>query len=359
MATPFLGSEEYDERAHRLYEDGDYDAALSTLREGLELYPTSVELHVGMGYTRMAREEYAWARRSFAEALALDPDHEEALVGLGEVLLRLGRREEALELFRRARAGGAVDDLDLLLSMGRALYRERLLDEAFEVFSEAAALYPESPEATAALGYVQYRQGRPGAAKRSLREALRLEPAQHDARVFLAHLLYDEGNWKAALRELERVAPEDHWDPVAIWRVIELKRVYSADGTEPADIRAWERRLEELEAASDPIDELLAEIEQMAEDPEQRRSQARAPDPEARPATHQVRTSGGQAFAGSWIEIVSALRADRGLPGENLAQFMRRLADELRARRGVDVPTDDPERFLWGCARAGLLRIEF
>jgi hypothetical protein len=37
MATPFLSSEEYDERAHRLYDHGDYDAALETLREGLSL----------------------------------------------------------------------------------------------------------------------------------------------------------------------------------------------------------------------------------------------------------------------------------------------------------------------------------
>ena len=36
--------------------------------EGLSLYPHAVELHVGMGYARLAREEYAWARRAFDEA---------------------------------------------------------------------------------------------------------------------------------------------------------------------------------------------------------------------------------------------------------------------------------------------------
>src|SRR5690606_1871618 len=57
MASQFLSSEEYDERAHDLFNDGDYDAALNTLKEGLRLYPHSVELYVGMGYTRLAREE--------------------------------------------------------------------------------------------------------------------------------------------------------------------------------------------------------------------------------------------------------------------------------------------------------------
>ena len=58
MPTPFLSSEEYDERAHQLYNEGQYDEALGVLREGLALYPSSVELHVGVGYARLAREEF-------------------------------------------------------------------------------------------------------------------------------------------------------------------------------------------------------------------------------------------------------------------------------------------------------------
>ena len=75
MATPFLSSEEYDERAHQLYNEGQYDEALTVLREGLVLYPNSVELHVGVGYAQLAREEFAWARRSFEQALVLEPEH--------------------------------------------------------------------------------------------------------------------------------------------------------------------------------------------------------------------------------------------------------------------------------------------
>ena len=78
MPSPFLSSEEYDERAHQLYNEGSYDEALTMLREGLGLYPNAVELHVGVGYARLARDEFAWARRSFEEALVLDPEHEDA-----------------------------------------------------------------------------------------------------------------------------------------------------------------------------------------------------------------------------------------------------------------------------------------
>ena len=97
MASSFLSSEEYDERAHQLYNEGNFDGALVTLREGLALYPNAVELHVGLGYARLARDEFAWARRSFEEALLLDPDHEDALAGLGETLLRFGQIAAALK----------------------------------------------------------------------------------------------------------------------------------------------------------------------------------------------------------------------------------------------------------------------
>src|SRR5207237_180623 len=95
MSDKFLSSDEYDERAHQLYNEGQYDEAIETLREGLGLYPDSVELLVGMGYARLAREEYAWARRAFEEARGLDPDHEDTLAGLGEVLLKFGARAAA------------------------------------------------------------------------------------------------------------------------------------------------------------------------------------------------------------------------------------------------------------------------
>src|SRR5499426_516075 len=101
MGTPFLSSEDYDDQAHKLYNAARYDEALKVLREGLSLYPHAVELHVGVGYARLAREEFAWAKRSFEEALVLDGDHEDALAGYGETLLRFGQTTDALRAFRR------------------------------------------------------------------------------------------------------------------------------------------------------------------------------------------------------------------------------------------------------------------
>jgi tetratricopeptide (TPR) repeat protein len=352
MANPFLSSEEYDERAHRMYDNGDYEGALETLKEGIQLYPHSVELYVGLGYTRLAREEYVWAKQHFERALVLDGEHEDALVGLGEVMLRFGRRHDALAFFEKARDIGCADDLDLLLSMGRALYRERMFEHAREVFVEAVRVHRDSAEALAALGYTLHRLSDDVSARRELRAALELDPDLYEARIYLAHLLYDSGDWGAALREFERVPISDHWDSLAIWRVIELKRAISNSEAGSADFTLWEARLEELESDVDPVDELLAEIETGSAQSESQSTLADAP------SMHRVRLRDGRECSGSYTDIVVQLKDACGRPHETVAQFMRRHAAEERVRSGVILPAEDPENFILSGARAGLWELD-
>jgi tetratricopeptide (TPR) repeat protein len=358
MSTPFLSAEEYDERAHKLYDEGDYDAALETLKEGIRLYPNSVELFVGLGYARLAREEFAWAREAFEKAIVLDPEHEDALVGLGEVVLRLGRRAEALALFQRVRQLASGDDLELLLSIGRALYREEMFEEAREAFAEAATVRPDSAEAAAALGYTLHRLGESSAARRLLRRAVKLDPTHHEARVYLGHLHYDRGEWELALEHYEHVPPAEQWDTVAIWRTLELKRALQGAADDSPVLRPWIDRLDQLETVEDPTEELLSAIEHEAAEPPQLELFERTADPLPRHLVHQVRGEDGRIYTGTWLDIVRQMRDARGRPDETVAEFMRRLARTVAPRTVQPLPTDDPEAFVIGLARVGLLRIE-
>ena len=101
MSDAFLSSDDFDEQAHQLYNEGRYDEALTVLKEGITLYPHAVELHIGKAYAHLAREEFAWSRRSFEAALSIDPDHEDGLAGVGETLLKLGDRGAAMKVFER------------------------------------------------------------------------------------------------------------------------------------------------------------------------------------------------------------------------------------------------------------------
>ena len=63
------------------------------------------------------------------------------------------------------------------------------------------------------------------------------------------------------MREFERVPPQEHWDALAVWRLMELKRTLWHMESGDARLAPWERRLRELEDLEDPIDRLLAQIE--------------------------------------------------------------------------------------------------
>ena len=378
MPTPFLSSEEYDERAHQLYNEGQYDDALTVLREGLTLYPSSVELHVGVGYARLAREEYAWARRAFEEALVLEPEHEDGLAGLGETLLKFGLEDAALRCFHRILELGYTDDLDLVLQVGRSLFREASLRDSQTLFAEALHFFEaaveqqgESAEAVACVGYAKHRLSDDDGSIAALRRALQIDGEHSEARIYLANLLYDRGEFEGALYHFERTHPEDHWDELGIWRLIELKRaVYKLDEGDP-ELKPWDERLTELTEGMDDIDELLLELEpnraavQRADDPEMARNQLelfgslltgladRKED-----ESHHVVASDGTAYRGSWDEIVTNMRdADADVAGHTVEEYMQRTARRVLTQTGIHLPSQDAESFVRASARAGLLRI--
>ena len=374
MATPFLSSEEYDERAHQLYSEGQYDEALDILREGLGIYPNAVELHIGVGYARLAREEYAWARRAFEEALVLEPDHEDALAGLGETLLKLGRRDAAMRCMRRTLELGYADDVDLMLQIGRALFREGEITEARDYFEAALRHASDSAEIVSCLGYVEHRLGDDEQAMATLRRALQLDNEHHEARIYLANVLYDRGEYEAALYHLEQTKPEDHWDELAIWRLLEMKRSLFSLGDDDPELKPWEERLVELGGEMDDIDEMLAEIEgKVAEELDATRGEARGQlelfgalladlaqhrDDDATVGTqHAITTREGRQYAGTWEQIVQRMREASGAKARSLLEYMQHEARRGFSLTGIRIPTTDAESFIRGSADAGLLRI--
>lgn len=376
MANPFLSSEEYDERAHQLYNEGQYDEALSVLREGLTLYPNSVELHVGVGYAQLAREEYAWARRSFEQALVLEPEHEDGLAGLGETLLKLGQNEAATRCFRRTLELGYADDIDLMLQIGRSLFREGSLrdfkpffEASKEFFQTAVQQAPDSAEAVACVGYAQHRLGEDDLAIASLRRSLQLDSDHAEARIYLANILYDQGENEAALYHFERTEPDDHWDELGIWRLIELKRsLYKLDENDP-ELKPWDDRLTELASDLDDVDNLLMELDagsgaDTAPAPDTARGQLElfgslltSLAEQKQTPEHQIIVSDGTEFQGSWEEIVRRMRDQKGNPSHSMQEFMNGMSQHGFRQTGVRIPTHDAESFLRGSAVAGLLRI--
>jgi Flp pilus assembly protein TadD len=349
MSSSFLSSEEFDDRAHQHYDAGEYDEALAVLHEGLRLYPDATELHMGLGYVRLAREEYVWALHSFQRGLELDPTHEDGWVGIGEAQLKFGRREQALASFARVDALGMSDDCELGLAIGRALFREGMFHESRQRLAKLARVHRDAAEVRDALGYTLQAVGDDTGERGVLRAALRLEADLYEVRVHFAHLLFERGDQHGALRELERVPAEEHWDTLSLWRLIELKGSLEGVPEDDPSLATWRARTEELQSEPVELDHLLAEVEAAFAENDH--------EPVVR-ELHRVRTADGKTFRGTWDEIVAEMRDELSDPAEPIGAFMRRAAQRVRKLTGCDLPHHDAEAFLRESARIGLLQIE-
>lgn len=366
MTSEFWSGDQYDAEAQRLYEAGDYDAALEVLRRALDIHPSSVELLVSLGYTRLAREEYPWARRAFEEALANEPDHEEALAGLGEVVLKLGERGRAFRAFERILELGFDDDLELMLCVGRSLLREGLLERAERFFRFAVNADRSNAEAALDLAYVLYRKDDHEGAQYWGRQAVHLDPDSDEARALYGNLLYERGEFAAALEQLERIPPGRVTDPVVAWRIVELTRRLRDLPGDAREIRPYLMVLDELSAAPSPEDRLLAEIEAMhfgllpvrGTDLHNQLDLFGGPPDPVSDGLHRVRGADGLVYEGDWVAIVRAMRDHCQDPSMSIEDFMRREARRLRDLTGVSVPCHDPREFLEESARLGALEIE-
>ena len=316
-------------------------------------------------------------------------EHEDALAGLGETLLKFGLEDAALRCFHRTLELGYADDLDLMLQIGRALFREASLRDRRELFAVSQEFFevavqqaPESAEAIACVGYAQHRLGEDDAAIATLRKSLQVDNEHAEARIYLANILYDRGDYEASLYHFERTSTEDHWDELGIWRLIELKRAAYKLPEHDDDLKPWEERLTELGGELDDIDELFIEVDgavaNESGEVEVARGQlelfgtllssladAKAVDEVASPeidlGVHAILTREGRRLTGSWEEIVRSMRdADEEAGQETdgtLREFMTRAAKRTYRETGVRVPSHDAELFVRGSADAGILRI--
>jgi tetratricopeptide (TPR) repeat protein len=88
--------------ADRLRQEGRHHAAAELVQEGLRRSPGSPAGHILDAYLHVASRRTATAREAFKRALALDPEHPRALLGLARISLEEGDGEAARRYLGRA-----------------------------------------------------------------------------------------------------------------------------------------------------------------------------------------------------------------------------------------------------------------
>ena len=181
------------------------ERALELGRKAVMLDPESVLGHRVIGLVHLARGEYEQASAEIDKALALNPSDSVGLQAHAEVLLWLGRIDEAIQASEAALRFDPLPQITALFNLGMEYYEARRHADAVRVLERASARVPENAAIHALLAATFAQLGRPADATRE-REALRRVSPFFDTAAFgsrfqnPAHRAYlSEGLAKAGL----------------------------------------------------------------------------------------------------------------------------------------------------------------
>jgi protein O-GlcNAc transferase len=184
---------------------GRLDEALNSLDQALALAPDHIEAINSRGNVLLKLKRLAEALAAFDRLVALRPDLPEAFNNRGIVLKEMDRPEDALCSYDRAVAL-RPDYAEAIHNRGNALQRLDRLAEALASFDRALALKPGYADAFHNRGRVLQQFGRLDDALESYQRAVALSPALAEAHSNSGSILRQMKRFEDALAAFERAS---------------------------------------------------------------------------------------------------------------------------------------------------------
>ncbi|MCW0233739.1 MAG: tetratricopeptide repeat protein [Ferrovibrio sp.] len=158
-----------------------------------------------------ARGAYAEAIPLLRRRLAIKPDDHAALTALASACTRLGQYDDALPLLQRALAV-RPDDMALLADLAQCCDRVERLDEACDAYYRMIALQPGEALAYANVSGLEVRRGNLAAARKAVDAALSLQPDSATALGNLANICGLEKRFDEAIALYRRLIDRNPQD---------------------------------------------------------------------------------------------------------------------------------------------------
>jgi predicted O-linked N-acetylglucosamine transferase (SPINDLY family) len=166
--------------------------------------------YISNASTANARGEYTAAAEWCQRSLQLAPDLPEAWYHLGNAFSGMGKKNEAVDAFEKARIR-TLNSADAQNSIGLQLTELGAYLEAEQCLNQALALAPDYAFAHSNMGKLRSKQRRLEDAEASVRTAISLNPDLAPAYVNLGGLLSDQKNYEDAetvCRRATELAPD-------------------------------------------------------------------------------------------------------------------------------------------------------
>lgn len=200
-----------------------WDKAIYCWRQVLEHDESFPGIHLRIAESLWGKGDLEPARQSFLAGLRQDPGNTKALLDLGELLMEMGRFDDAGEKFRRA-IELAPDDPAGYFCHGQWLMRHATGErdeQAVLAFTKVLQLDPTYPAAHLKLGELHHRRHEGEQARKHLRAELVMRPQDPHVLLDLSNLLVDTNQPRAAvacLKRLVQIEPKnvDAWQNLAV-----------------------------------------------------------------------------------------------------------------------------------------------
>jgi tetratricopeptide (TPR) repeat protein len=240
-------AEDYVQRGHERYEEGDVDGAVDDYTEALDIGGDDPDVYRKRGVARAAMNDVDGAIEDWTQALELDPDHVEARVDRALAYYEDQQPEKALEDFNKAveheeraeifanrgvarfQTGdveGAREDLNRAIDMddesvpaylNRAMLRQATGDlvGAFKDYDKVVEIDPENADAFASRGYLRLEQGELDDAVEDFQKAIDIRPYDASNYYNLGNAYAEKAEWEKAIEQYDEAIELDPEDPQA------------------------------------------------------------------------------------------------------------------------------------------------
>jgi arylsulfatase A-like enzyme/tetratricopeptide (TPR) repeat protein len=201
----------YDNLALAQARTNKFEAAIQTLKRGLENIPHSEVLLSRLGHTCMVAGRPAEALSAMSDVLKINPKNMDALTASAMVLGKIGKKEEAEKFFEKALA---LDPENKFLRTNYAnfLAAAGRIPEAIEVYQRLTQDFPQDSRSFQLLGITYGMIKEFDKAIENLKEAIviRSTPSSY---YYLALSFREKGNLAEAIRNLEFYLQDTRGEP--------------------------------------------------------------------------------------------------------------------------------------------------
>ncbi len=220
-----------------------YAEAIQSFRSAVQNDPLLYQAYYQLGIAYQQNNDFDNALEAFTQAGAIRSDYIRAFTARGNLLIRMGRFDEAITAFRTGNeiTSATPDDRSKNLEgMGRAYMRMRNYEQAVSAFQMAVQVDPNNASAYYNMGRTFKEQRDNDSAREALESAATIEGGNHRYHTELASVLNLLGRYSAAA-QAARAAIGINNNYAAAW--FELGWALQNNGEDAEAITAYERAM--------------------------------------------------------------------------------------------------------------------